>query len=231
MPTEKELPTLLGRNVLGHYLESRYKMSPEEFDGHKNFVLRKLEQLSKGLTEKEYKRETVLAVAFSPNPIHRDRHIDQLKDHKIILDSKTNYTLADDKLEFPSIFDNEFVFGIKTNKRTLIHRMYSRYKWNNADIIGIIQIIVLCSKDDRRITLGSGIHDFLLEFKYEIYNDFLKQSPDLTIDEFRWITSDTFRWIIKSEGMGPIKSKVMSNIMDCFQKKLQKKKWIIEIDE
>lgn len=214
-------------NLLGEYLESRYTMSPEEFDGHKTFVLRRLEQIAKPYIDKEYKRETVLAVAFSPEPIQRGRHIDPLVDYKTILEPKTNYTLAEDKKIFPNIFDNEFVFGIKTNKRVLISRVYPRYKWNNADIIGIIQILVLCSKDDRRVILGSGIHDFLLEYKYDVYNEFRRQSVDLTQDEFRWITSEAFRWIIQSEGMGPLKSKIMSNVLDCFQKHLQKKKWEI----
>lgn len=213
------------------YLESKYEMAPEEYEAHKNFVIRKLEKLATPYKDKEFKRETVLAVAFSPEPQERHRDIDPEKDHRIFLDYKTRYSLADDKKQFPSIFDNEFVFGIKTNKRTLISRVYKRYKWNNADIIGVLQIVVLCSKDDRRIILGSGIHDFLLEYKYELYNMFIKQEPDMTIDEFRWITSDAFRWLINSQGMGPIKSKIMSNILDCFQKKWQKKKWKIEIDE
>ena len=221
MPTEKIL--------IGQYLEFKYEMPSEEYEAHKNFVLRKLEQLAKPYIGKKYKRETVLAVAFSPEPRDRHRIIDPINDHKVILDYKTGYSLADDKKKFPSIFDNEFVFGIKTNKRTLIGRIYKRYKWNNADIVGIIQIIALCSKDDRRVILGSGIHDFILEYKYDLYKSFVKENPNLTIDQFRWITSDTFRWLINSQGMGPIKSKFMSNVMDCFQKYLQKKKWSIEI--
>lgn len=223
MPTEEIL--------IGQYLESKYEMSPEEYEAHKNFVLRKLEQLAKPYIGKKYKRETVLAVAFSPEPKDRHRIIDPINDHKVILDYKTGYTLADDKKEFPSIFDNEFVFGIKTTERILIGRIYKRYRWNNADIIGVIQIIALCSKDDRRVILGSGLHDFLLEYKHDLYNSFIKEDPTLTIDQFRWITSDAFRWVIHSQGMGPLKSKLMSNILDCFQKHLQKKKWIIEVDE
>lgn len=213
-----------------HYLKQRYEMSDKDFEKNKKFVLRRLDQLTEGLKPKKYKRETVLAVAFSPEPIQRGRHIDPLVDYKTVLDSKTHYTLADDKKQFPNIFDNEFVFGIKTSERTFISRVYPRYRWNNADIIGIIQILILCSKDDRRVILGSGIHDFLLEYKDELYWDFKEQAEgSLTMEEFRWITSDAFRWIINSEGMGPIKSKIMSNVLDCFQKHLQARKWMSEI--
>ena len=223
MPTEEVFTN--------HYLENQYKMSSEEFEAHKAFVLRKLDQIAKNVKVKKSKKEIVLAVAFSPEPQGRHRVIDPTKDYKIILDYKTGYSLADDKKQYPSIFDNEFVFGIKTTKRTLIGRIYERYRWNNADIVGVVQIIALCSKDDRRVILGSGLHDFLLEYKEELFNDFIKTNPDLTIDSFRWITSDTFRYVINSQGMGPIKSKIMSNVVDCFQKHFQKKKWDIEVTE
>lgn len=223
MPTEEIL--------IGQYLESKYEMAPEEYVAHKNFVIRKLEKLAKQYEGKEFKRETVLAVAFSPEPQGRHRVIDPIKDYQVIIDYKTGYSLADDKKKFPSIFDNEFVFGIKTNKRTLIGRIYRRYKWNNADIVGIIQIIALCSKDDRRVILGSGLHDFLLEYRQYLYNNFIKEYPDLSIDEFRWVTSDTFRWVINSQGMSSLQAKIMSNVMDCFQKYWERKRWAINIYE
>ena len=223
MPTDKIL--------IGHYLYQKFKMSNEEAETHEAFVLRELDKMAHQYIKhhpKEPKRETVMGVVFSPLPINRHRNIEP-KDEKVILDYKTEYSLADDKKEFPSIFDNEFVFGIKTTKRELIGRVYQRYKWNNADIIGIIQLIALCSKDDRRIILASGIHDYLLEYKYELYKQWSAQD-DLSIEEFRWITSDTFRWICEQQGMRHSKAVVMANIMDYFQKHIEKKKWEIEIE-
>ena len=220
MPTDKPL--------LGHYLYQKFEMSSEEVEAHMKFVNRELDKIAKSYC-KNHKipdRETVIAVAFSPLPIPRHRIV-EAEDKRMILDYKTGYSLADDKKEFPSIFDNEFLFGIKTTERVLIGRVYKRYKWNNADIIGVIQILALCSKDDRRVVLASGIHDFLLEYRYELYKQW---GEDLSIEEFRWITSDTFRWIMQSQGMGPLKSRFMSNVMDCFQKHCQKRKWDIEIE-
>lgn len=223
MPTDKIL--------IGHYLIDKFEMSEQEAETHETFVLRELDKLAKDYIKhckKIPKRETVVGVAFSPIPITRHRLIEP-EDKKVILDYKKEYSLADDKKDFPSIFDNEFVFGIKTTKRELIGRVYKRYKWNNADIIGIVQLIALCSKDDRRIVLASGIHDFLLEYKYELYKQWSFQD-DLSIEEFRWITSDTFRWICEQQGMRHSKAVAMANIMDCFQKHIEKKKWDIEIE-
>lgn len=224
MPTDKSL--------IKDYLYQQYEMSPEEVERHEIFVERELARLEKEFWRKHKKlpkKETVIGVAFSPVPIPRHRIIEP-QDYKNILNYKTRYSLADDKKEFPSIFDNEFVFGIKTTKRELFGRVYKRYKWNNADIIGIIQLIAMCSKDDRRIILASGLHDFLLEYKYEIYNKWFEQDDSLSVDEFRWITSDTFRWLCEEQGFRHTKAVAMANIMDCFQKHIKKKKWEIEIE-
>lgn len=221
------------RVLIGHYLDKEYAFAPEEVDAHTKFVNRELARLEKQYyihSPKTPKRETVIGVAFSPLPYPRHRII-EVNDYKTVLDYKTEYTLADDKKTFPSIFDNEFVFGIKTTKRQFIGQVYKRYKWNNADIVGIIQIIALCSKDDRRVVLASGIHDFLLEYRYELFNNWYKQDTSLTIEEFRWITSDTFRWLCEQQGMPHSKAIAMSNIMDCFQKYIEKKKWQIEIED
>lgn len=223
MPTDKPL--------LGHYLYQKFEMSSEEVEVHSKFINIELNKIANTFYKKHKKlpkRETVIAVAFSPLPITRHRIIEP-QDKKVILDYKTGYSLADDKKEFPSIFDNEFIFGIKTTKRELVGRIYKRYKWNNADIIGIIQLIALCSKDDRRIVLASGIHDFLLEYKYELYKQW-STKEELSIEEFRWITSDTFRWICEQQGMRHSKAIAMSNIMDCFQKYIERKKWSLEIE-
>ena len=214
-------------------LYSQYEMDKETTQSHVDFVnheLDKMEKLFYSKNHKKIKRETVIGVAFSPSPVPRHRIIEP-NDKKIILNTKTRYSLADDKKDFPSIFDNEFVFGIRTTQRTLIGRIYKRYRWNNADIIGVIQLIALCSKDDRRIILPSGIHDFLLEYRYELYNEWIKQDKTLTIADFRWITSDTFRWLCEQQGFTHTKACYMSNVMNCFQKHCQKKQWLIDIEE
>lgn len=227
MTTEEQKPNL------GHYLIDKIEMSEEELDAHYKFIKRELVNFEKEYwhkNDKLPKRETVIGVAFSPVPVPRHRIIEK-EDKKTILDYKTGYSLADDKKEFPSIFDNEFAFGIRTTKREFLGTIYRRYKWNNADIIGVVQIIALCSKDDRRIILPSGLHDFLLEYKYELFNIWHKQDSSLTIEEFRWVTSDAFRWVCEQQGFPTWKAKTMANILDCFQKHGQKKKWQIEIEE
>jgi hypothetical protein len=95
-------------------------------------------------------------IRYTPFPVARPRFIKD-GDDKIILDSKTEYTLADDKMLYPSIFDKSFTLKVTTENLLFSFSVPERYRWNHADIIGVIQILALCSKDDRRVILASGI--------------------------------------------------------------------------
>lgn len=168
-------------------------------------------------------------VKFTPKPQggYRFRYEN---DKNIILDTKTGYSLYDDKLKYPSIFDNTFIVKVITEKFNFNFTVYGhenikgdkRYRWNNADILGILKIF--CSPDDRRIILPSGIHDYMLEMKAEIYK---KIKDKCTISEYRRLTSDIFIFLCIQQGFSKTKAKIMGNLVDCFQKHFQKKKWNI----
>lgn len=173
------------------------------------------------------KRNKIQGIIFSPNPDggHRFRY---QKDKKIILNTKNGYTLWDDKLKYPSIFNNVFKTYIYTEKFNFCFKVFghqvinndSRYRWNNADIKGILQ--AFCSADDRRIILPSGIHDYMLEFKKEIYELVQK---DCSIEEYRRLTSDIFIYLCIEQGFGKLKARMMGNIVDFWQKHHEKRKW------
>jgi len=150
------------------------------------------------------------------------------EDKKIILNSKTGYTLYDDKLDYPSIFENifkvkvfttNFDFSFKVEGKENINGD-TRYRWNNADIRSILKLF--CSPDDRRIVLPSGIHDYMLENKFEIYETI---KDKCTMQEYRRLTSEIFIYLCTQQGFSTIKAKMMGNLVDYFQKNWQKKKW------
>lgn len=170
----------------------------------------------------------LLSVDFEPFPKGGQRFKKE-GDKNIILDTKTGYSLYDDKALYPSIFENVFVVKVTTlyfyfEFKVCGKRIYAnkdlRYRWNNADIVGILKMF--CSPDDRRIILPSGIHDYMLEFKKNIYS---KISDICTPDEYRRITSEIFIYLCIQQGFSPLKAKIMGNLVDCFQKHFQKKKW------
>lgn len=166
-------------------------------------------------------------IIFEPYPMIGQR-VKRPEDKEIILDSKLGYTLWDDKTEYPSIFENvfnmhvvleDFVFTVEVKGQNAILKD-KRYRWNNADIRGILKMF--CSPDDRRIILCSGIHDYMLEFKQDIYR---KIKSKYTPEEYRRLTSDIFIYLCESQGFTKFKAKLMGNLVDCFQKHFQKKKW------
>lgn len=168
-------------------------------------------------------------IEYMPLPLIRKRIIED-KDYKIVLDTKTNYTLAEDKETYPSIFDNHVMIHVVTTSFDFVFDIEERYRWNHADILGIIQIIALCSKDDRRVILASGIHDYILEMKNKVFKAVKDVFKDLTVAQYRKLTSNIFEYVLVSQGMSKLQAKMMANVVDWFQKNFQKTKWVIEYD-
>ncbi len=166
-------------------------------------------------------------IIFQPFPRIGQR-IKQESDKDIILCSKTGYSLFDDKNNYPSIFENvfnvlvvtsDFKFSFEVKGKNKIVKD-QRYRWNNADICGILKCF--CSPDDRRIILPSGIHDYMLEFKKEIY---AKIKHCCTPAQFRELSSEIFIVLCKQQGFSSCKAEIMGNLVDFYQKHFQKKKW------
>lgn len=170
------------------------------------------------------KKDRVKEITFNPQPDGGYRFITE-DDKNLIIDTKTGKTLKDDKLEYPSEFKNSFCITVETNNISFEFEIEANYRWNNADIYGIIQVIARCAKDDRKIILPSGIHDYMLEYKNDIYNIILEKYENYTGEEYRWLTSEIFRYLCITQGFSKIKATLMANIVDCFQKYFQKKKW------
>lgn len=174
-------------------------------------------------------KNSVLEVKFSPNPDggYRFRYE---KDKCIVLDTKNGYTLYDDKMKYPSIFNNIFRVMVSTEKFDFTFDLKGRknitgdlrYRWNNADIAGLLKF--MCSPDDRRIILPSGIHDYMLEEKQYIYN---RIKNKCTVEEYRRLTSDIFIFLCIEQGFSKTKANTMGNLVDFFQKNMCKDSWNI----
>ncbi len=180
-----------------------------------------------GNGQKSFKKNNLYNVIFEPFPKIGQR-IKKEKDKNVILCPKTGYTLYDDKSNYPSIFENVFYVLVVTGKFKFTFEVKNknkitndpRYRWNNADICGVLKCF--CSPDDRRIILPSGIHDYMLEYKEEIY---AKIKHCCTPEEFRELTSKIFIRLCKEQGFSACKAGIMGNLVDFYQKYFQKKKW------
>ena len=69
------------------------------------------------------------------------------------------------------------------------------------------------------------LHDYMLEFKKHIY---LKLEEDVSVADYRRLTSLVFRQALKKEGVRTVKSNIMSGCVQLFQATFNRKEWNID---
>lgn len=169
------------------------------------------------------RKEKVLSVVYDVKPDYFDRHVEYGDDKIIVYDKKGNrITLAEHKELYPYQLRNEVRFTIETTKRTFLFTIEAGYVWNGADIPPILWFFV-GSKDDPKFKIPSMIHDYLLEFKFEILEKVLNN--EISVKEYRRLTSLSFRQSLKDEGTKTIKSNIMSGAVQFFQATINAREW------
>lgn len=153
-------------------------------------------------------KEEITDILFSPVPDVRIRVID-FGDSQPVIDSKKKY---------PFKLHNSITVCILTTKRDFSFCIHNGFCWNGADIPRFLWRLI-GSRTDNDFLLASMVHDFMLNFKFQIIEEVLGQ--DVTISEYRRLTSLIFREILRKNGTKPIKANVMSWFVDIFQKLLQ----------
>lgn len=171
-----------------------------------------------------FKREKVLYIVFDKEPETRDRHI-YPKDRTIaVIDKKGNViTLEEDKKLYPFKIDNTVKCTIQTNYRTIEFTIPQEYRWNGADIPKLLWVFV-GSQYNPEFKIPSMIHDFMLEFKADIFKNLI----NITLPEYRRLTSLAFRQALKDSGVRTIKSNIMAGAVQGFQATFNRKEWDIE---
>lgn len=149
-------------------------------------------------------KEKVKSVEFSQEPVVFVRVIHDYDTN----DVKTN------KKKYPFELKNTLKVTVITTKNQFSFIIPSGYTWNGADIPRIFWRII-GSRTDNDFLVASMVHDYMLEFKYFILNEVLKNK--MTVKEYRRITSLVFREKIKSQGTNTIKANVMAWCVDVFQ--------------
>lgn len=141
---------------------------------------------------------------MTPCPDVRIRVI-ECNDAKEIQNSKKN---------FPFELFNSVNVHVQTTKRTFVFTIFNGYTWNGADIPRFFWRII-GSRTDNDFLIASMLHDYLLEFKTYMLNEILKN--EITLREYRRLTSLIFRHVIKEQGTNTIKANVMAWCVDVFQ--------------
>lgn len=118
------------------------------------------------------------------------------------------------KKKFPFELFNTIDVSITTTRRKFSFSIYVGYIWNGADIPRFLWRLI-GARTDNDYLIASMLHDYLLEFKTYIMEEILKN--ELSVKEYRRLTSLAFRYIIKEQGTNVIKANIMAYCVDVFQ--------------
>lgn len=149
-------------------------------------------------------KEKVVSVEFDSTPDIRIR----------VINNSDVDSIKQQKQKFPFELHNTIKVTIETSFRKFSFDVYNGYIWNGADIPRFLWRLV-GSRTDNAFLVGSMIHDYLLEFKFYMLDNVLLNQ--MSIEEYRRLTSLIFRHIIKEQGTSTVKANVMSWCVDFFQ--------------
>lgn len=168
-------------------------------------------------------KEKVLYVEFDKRPLTRDRRIEPKDKNIATKDKKGNIiTLEADKRLYPFKIDNSVKCTVVTTVRTIEFAVPNQYRWNGADIPKALWLFV-GSQYNPEFKVPSMIHDLMLEYKEDIYS----KLTNISVAEYRRLTSLIFRQLLKDEGVRTIKSNIMSGAVQLFQATFNRKEWKI----
>lgn len=171
-------------------------------------------------------REKILFVKFDKPPKITDRQF-KCEDKGVTIldkDNQTILTLYDHKIKYPFQLENKVVCQIQTSKRYIEITIEDGYVWNGADIPKFLWSLV-GSQYNPEFKIPSMIHDYMLEFKEQIYYRYI--TDDITVAEYRRLTSLIFREALKVAGVKTIKSNFMSWTVQMYQTLFNRKGWDI----
>ena len=157
-------------------------------------------------------KNKLLGVEFDPRPKTIIRDIDKDFDSVVIVNNKKKY---------PFELLNDVDVLIQTSDFNFSFKIPEAYVWNGADIPKCL--FIFGQSKDNNYLHASMVHDYMLEFKEEIFNDILKR--EISVKEYRRLTSLIFRQILKDEDTNVIKANIMAWTVDMFQAAFNKKNW------
>lgn len=157
-------------------------------------------------------KEQVIEIKFDRDPDIRERGYkdddpDEIKKQKI---------------KYPFEIFNTVTLTVLTDYRKFSFDIYNGYYWNGADIPQALWLIV-GSRYNPEFREASMIHDFMLQFKKYMIHEVLEDQ--ITVSEYRRLTSLIFREKLKKQGVKEVKANIMSWCVDVYQLCCNRKGW------
>lgn len=178
-------------------------------------------------------KEKIIAVYEMPEAIEGDPYIRNPKEEdKSVkttnIDRETGkfITLWEEKLRYPYKTKVASTLTVKTTKRTITLNMKLDYDqrtgeqcfvWNGQNIPKILWSLIGISKHSPEGLTASKWHDILLYKKEEYLNDVRKVYPEMTVGQYRRLTSLIFRQLLKNKDVCTIKANIMAGAVAGWQ--------------
>lgn len=178
-------------------------------------------------------KEKIIAVYEMPEAIEGDPYIRNPKEEdKSVkttnIDRETGkfITLWEEKLRYPYKTKVASTLTVKTTERVITLNMKLDYDqrtgeqcfvWNGQNIPKLLWSLLGISKHSPEGLTASKWHDILLYKKEEYLKDIRKIYPEMTVGEYRRLTSLIFRQLLKNKGVGTIKANVMAGAVAGWQ--------------
>lgn len=156
-------------------------------------------------------KEDIINIEFNETPDARIR----------VINDDDPEEVKKQKKKYPFELFNTVIVKITTSFREFYFKIPIGYTWNGADIPRFLWFLI-GSRTDNDFLIASMLHDYLLEFKVYMIKEVL--GNQITVSEYRRLTSLIFREKIKKQGTKVIKANVMAWCVDVFQM-CNRKEW------
>lgn len=117
------------------------------------------------------------------------------------------------KKKYPFLLVNDVKIIINTDRFAFEFYIDKDYVWNGADIPKFL--FVFGQSKDNNYLIASMVHDYMLEKRVHIFKDILRE--DLSVSEYRRLTTLVFRQILKDQKTNTIKANIMAWGVDLYQ--------------
>lgn len=159
-------------------------------------------------------KNKVLDVVLDPKP-----HV-----HLRVIDDNDTLLLKKEKAKKPFKLLNDVSLRVNTRDYFFTITIPEGYIWDGANIPA--SLWWFGSSKDNQFLISSMVHDYLLEYKTDIFNrySFLFETPE----EYRRITSLVFRELCKQSGISTLKANIAGFCVDIYQGTVNRGAWDIE---
>lgn len=175
-----------------------------------------------------FNKEKILSVRIVPEEPDVRVRFCCTKDKELVITGKDGIrrTMWEDKLKYPFELEGGAIVIIETSRRSFRVDIPDIYVWNGADIPAICEPF-FGAKQEPAFMIPSMVHDYMLEYKFRIFDKYFSVDDD-TMADYRRITSLVLRHLFKAYGTKTIKSNIGTFFVDFFQATLNRKQWKAE---